>query len=143
VKQLEYLKKARVGRLATVDRKNAIHLVPIVFANLGDRIYFVVDRKKKSGKELKRIRNISETGKAALLIDHYSENWKTLTSLLIQCAGRVLAPGSDSIEKRRAAKKLKEKYSQYSRGDYFPEELDKAIFVRLEPERAVFWQNLR
>ncbi|HYB03491.1 MAG TPA: pyridoxamine 5'-phosphate oxidase family protein, partial [Nitrososphaerales archaeon] len=60
-KQLEYVKEARVGRLATVDRKNHIHVVPIVFANLGDRIYFVLDRKKKSGRELKRIRNISET----------------------------------------------------------------------------------
>ncbi len=117
--------------------------MPVVFANLGDRIYFVVDRKKKSGKELKRIRNISETGKAALLIDQYSENWKTLSFLLIHCTGRVLSSGSDSFEKRRAAKKLKEKYLQYSAGAYFPENLDEAVFVRLEPERAVFWQNQR
>jgi PPOX class probable F420-dependent enzyme len=141
-KQLEYLKKARVGRLATIDRKNGIHLVPIVFANLGDRIYFVVDRKTKSGRDLQRIRNISDTGKAVLLIDRYSENWKSLSFLLIHCFGRVLTTGSDSFEKRRAAKKLKEKYPQYSGGPYFPKDLGEAIFVRLEPERAVFWQNL-
>jgi PPOX class probable F420-dependent enzyme len=140
---LEYLKKARVGRLSTIDRKNGIHLVPIVFANLGERIYFVVDRKKKSGKELKRIRNISETGKATLLIDHYSENWKSLSFLLIHCSGKILTSGPNSFEKRSAAKELKEKYPQYSRGGYFPEMLEEAIFVRLEPERAVFWQNLR
>jgi len=140
--QLRYLRRARVGRLATVDRRNVIHIVPIVFASSGDGIYFVVDRKKKTGKRLKRVRNISETGKAALLVDHYSERWEKLSYLLIQCAAKIVSE-SELKEKILVAKKLKEKYPQYARGSYFPRKLDEAIFVCLVPERVIFWQNLR
>ncbi len=132
-----------MARLATVDREGSIHIVPIVFANLGQRIYFVVDRKKKTGKPLKRIRNLSETHKATLLLDHYSEDWRKLSFLLLDCSAQILGSGFELAEKERAAKRFKEKYPQYGRGDYFPKKLDEAIFVRLEPNKAVFWQNLR
>jgi hypothetical protein len=37
---------------------------------------------------------------------------------------------------------LKEKYPQYRKQDYFPADVERAIFVRLEPETAISWQNL-
>jgi len=132
-----------VARLATTDLNGAVHLVPIVFANIGEVIYFVVDRKKKSGKELKRIRNIMETGKASLLVDRYSEDWGKLSFLLIHCSAGILPAYFDLVEKRKAALRLKLKYRQYSKEGYFPENLDEAVFARLQPEKAVFWQNLR
>ena len=142
-KQREYLEKGRIARLATVDQKNSVHLVPIVFANRGNTIYFVIDRKTKTGRELKRLKNIYETGRASLLIDNYSENWEELSFLLLTCSATVIGHGASLSEKRFAAKELKRKYAQYARGDYFPENIDAAIFVRLEPQKAVFWQNLR
>lgn len=142
--ELKYLRNARIARLATVDRLNSIHIVPVVFAISGSRIYFVVDLKaKKEGRQLKRIRNISETKKAALLIDNYSENWEKLSFLLIHCSARVIDKGENLKEKLLAAKKLKEKYSQYAYQGYFPDDINESIFVRLEPQKAVFWQNLR
>jgi PPOX class probable F420-dependent enzyme len=143
-KALQYLDAARVARLATVSEKgDSLQLVPIVFANSGSKLYFVVDRKKKSGKELKRIKNISETGKATLLVDHYSENWEELSFLELFCKAAVLRPDEALREKRTASKLLRKKYPQYSNNNYFPENVEEAVFVRLEPQRAVYWQNLR
>jgi len=142
-KELRYLKDTRVAILATTGLNGAIHLVPIVFATVGEVIFFVVDRKKKTGKPLKRIRNIAETGKASLLADRYSENWGKLSFLLIHCSARILSADSNLDEKRKASMKLKLKYRQYSKGGYFPEKLDEAVFARLQPEKAAFWQNLR
>jgi len=141
--QLSYIHKARVAKLATTNEDSSIQLVPVVFANSGERIYFVVDLKKKKSDRLTRIRNISRTCKASLLIDHYSEKWEDLSYLLLYCQATVIGPGENPKEKYLAAKKLKEKYPQYSEGPYFPEKVNGAVFVRLRPERAIFWQNLR
>ncbi|HEV7885596.1 MAG TPA: pyridoxamine 5'-phosphate oxidase family protein, partial [Solirubrobacteraceae bacterium] len=48
---------ARVARLATVGEDGAPHLVPIVFALDGDRIYHAVDRKPKRTTALRRVAN--------------------------------------------------------------------------------------
>jgi len=141
--QLEYLRKGRVGRLGTSGEKGVIQIVPTVYAFFENRIYSVIDAKKKSGGELRRIKNIRKTGRATLLIDNYSENWDELSFLMLQCKAKVIGPGEDQAEKMLARIILKEKYKQYSNGGYFPENIDQAIFVRLEPEKAFFWQNLR
>ena len=73
--ELRYAKSARVAHLATVDSRRNPHVVPIVFAIDSEAIYFVVDKKTKGKTTLRRLRNISETGKATVLIDNYSEDW--------------------------------------------------------------------
>ena len=141
--ELEYLRSARVARLGTTGKDGSVSVVPIVFAVFENRIYFVVDRKKKRGGELRRIKNIRETGKASLLIDDYSEDWNELSFLLLQCKAKVIGPGEDPTEKILARIILKEKYKQYSSDQYFPDKIEEAVFVRLEPFRSTFWQNLR
>jgi len=143
-KQADYLRRGRVGRLATIDGRDSVYLVPMVYACIGDKIYFVVDRKKKqAGKTLKRIRNISENAIATLLVDNYSEDWENLSYLMIHCHASIIGPGENYREKQLASRRLKEKYLQYEKDDYFPEDVGKAVFVRLEPLGAIFWQNLR
>ena len=141
--QLAYITKTRVGRLATENEDHSSHIVPIVYVNSAERIYFVVDLKKKTGAQLKRIKNILRTGKASLLLDYYSEKWENLSYLLIYCTASVIGPGESEEEKGLITGKLKEKYPQYSGEAYFPKTSDKAVFVRLEPQRAIFWQNQR
>lgn len=144
--ELEYLRAARVARLGTASKDGIVSVVPVVFAVFENRIYFVVDRKKKNkddGRELRRIKNMRETGKATLLIDNYSENWSELSYLLVQCNAKIIGPGEDQTEKILARIILKEKYKQYSGESYFPEKIEEATFVRLEPIRSTFWQNLR
>jgi PPOX class probable F420-dependent enzyme len=74
----ERLAQARVGRLATVTAAGHPHLVPVCFALHDGRIYTAVDAKPKGTTALKRLDNVRATGRAALLVDHYEEDWTRL-----------------------------------------------------------------
>jgi PPOX class probable F420-dependent enzyme len=69
---------ARVARLATVGSDGQPHLVPVTFAVDGDLIYTAVDYKPKKTANLRRLKNIRENPRVALLVDHYDENWDEL-----------------------------------------------------------------
>jgi PPOX class probable F420-dependent enzyme len=69
---------ARVARLATVTPDGAPHLVPIVFAVVGDVISTAVDGKPKRHRRLRRLVNIAHEPRVSVLADHYDEDWSTL-----------------------------------------------------------------
>lgn len=69
---------ARSAVLGTVDAAGRPHLVPITFAVDGDILYTVVDDKPKSGRRLKRLRNIEARPEVSVLVDDYSEDWSRL-----------------------------------------------------------------
>ncbi|MGD9737286.1 MAG: TIGR03668 family PPOX class F420-dependent oxidoreductase [Solirubrobacterales bacterium] len=101
---------ARVARLATVAADGAPHLVPIVFALLDDTVYSVVDEKPKRTAELKRLRNVRANPKAALLADHYEEDWTRLWWVRADGTARTLE--SDEPEAQRALAALAQRYPQ-------------------------------
>jgi PPOX class probable F420-dependent enzyme len=72
------LSGARVARLATAGSDGQPHLVPVTFAVDGDLIYTAVDHKPKESANLRRLRNIRENPRVALLADHYAEDWDEL-----------------------------------------------------------------
>ena len=72
------LSGARVARLATAGSDGQPHLVPVTFAVDGDLIYTAVDYKPKKSTNLRRLRNIRENPRVALLADHYSDDWGEL-----------------------------------------------------------------
>ena len=141
--QISYLRRTRVARLGTVDQKGRVQIVPIVFANTANEIFFVVDRKAKKGKDLKRLKNIANNPMVTLLADCFSEDWSKLSYLIIYCKARILDTGKELPRKEKYARFLLEKYPQYSKGSYFPPRVNEAVFVELVPIRAVYWQNLR
>lgn len=69
---------ARVARLATTGEDGQPHLVPVTFAVDGDLIYTAVDHKPKKSANLRRLRNIRENPRVALLVDHYTDDWDAL-----------------------------------------------------------------
>ncbi|UQU62930.1 TIGR03668 family PPOX class F420-dependent oxidoreductase [Couchioplanes caeruleus] len=69
---------ARVARLATVTPGGAPHLVPIVFALVGDVVHTAVDAKPKRHRALQRLVNIAHEPRVSVLADHYDEDWATL-----------------------------------------------------------------
>jgi PPOX class probable F420-dependent enzyme len=70
---------ARVARLATVTPDGAPHLVPIVFALVGDVISTAVDGKPKRTRKLRRLVNIAHEARVSVLADHYDDNdWSAL-----------------------------------------------------------------
>jgi PPOX class probable F420-dependent enzyme len=69
---------ARVARLGTAGADGQPHVVPVTFAVDGDLIYTVVDHKPKKSTNLRRLRNIRENPRVALLVDQYTEDWDAL-----------------------------------------------------------------
>jgi len=107
---------ARVARLATADAGGRPHVVPVVFAVDGDRVYSVVDAKPKRTSALRRLRNVAENPRVALLVDHYQESWSGLWWVRAEGMGRVLDPASEVEAERgeaaRAVTLLRERYPQ-------------------------------
>ena len=101
---------ARVARLATADAGGRPHLVPVVFAVEGDRVYTVVDAKPKRTTALRRLRNVAENPWVALLADHYEEDWAALWWVRAEGRGRVVE--ADAPEARRAVELLRARYPQ-------------------------------
>jgi len=128
-----FVSQARVGRLATASADADPHVIPVVFALVDDALYIAIDEKPKSGRRLKRLRNIEQTGRAALVIDHYEEDWRQLAWVLARGSARVLGP--DDPAHAPALAGLREKYAQY-RGM----RLERAELIELRPERWVAWK---
>jgi PPOX class probable F420-dependent enzyme len=74
----ERLAQARVARLATISAQGQPHIVPVTFAVAGDLLYTAVDAKPKTTRDLQRLRNLQARPQAALLADHYSDDWSQL-----------------------------------------------------------------
>jgi PPOX class probable F420-dependent enzyme len=107
---LQRLAGARVGRLATVDRGGLPHAVPVVFALVGNTIYWAVDQKPKSSRDLKRLRNIEANPNVQLVADHYEEDWSRLWWVRVTGHARTIV---ENDEAARALDALAQKYPQY------------------------------
>lgn len=107
-----FLARQRVGHLATVDRAGDPHVVPVCYA-VGERtLYIPIDEKpKRTDRPLKRVRNILETGRAAVVVDRYDEDWTRLGWVLLRGAAELVHPGSP--EQREAIALLRQRYLQY------------------------------
>jgi PPOX class probable F420-dependent enzyme len=107
------VRDARVARLATVTNDGHPHVVPCCFALSGEVhevVYSAVDAKPKSTIALRRLENLRANPHAALLVDHYADDWSTLWWVRVDGTGRVLEGGA---ELERAIALLVAKYSQY------------------------------
>jgi PPOX class probable F420-dependent enzyme len=102
---------ARVARLATADRDGRPHLVPVVFAVSGDRVYTVTDAKPKRTVRLRRLANVRENPAVALLVDYYDDtDWSALWWARADGRGRVLE--RDESEAAAAVELLTARYPQ-------------------------------
>jgi PPOX class probable F420-dependent enzyme len=101
---------APVARLATAAPDGVPHLVPIVFALLGDTIYTAVDGKPKSTQRLRRLANIERNPRVSVLVDHYDDDWTRLWWVRADGVARVHHDGA-AADTGYAA--LRAKYPQY------------------------------
>lgn len=101
----------RVARLATADAAGQPHLVPVVFAVAGETVYSAVDTKPKRSTSLRRLSNVRENPKVALLVDQYDDaDWDALWWARADGRGRVLdAAESEAVH---AIALLSERYPQ-------------------------------
>lgn len=112
--ELELLTRTRVGRLATADALGQPHVIPIVFATDGRKLYTPVDEKPKrvAPSQLKRVRNLLENPKVAFVVDHYDEDWTRLAWVLVKGTGKMVEKGEEHATGIRL---LEGKYPQYQR----------------------------
>ncbi len=103
--------QARVARLATVRPDGRPHLVPVVFALDGERLYSIVDAKPKRDLDLVRLRNIAAEPRVSLLVDAYAEDWQALWWVRVDGTATVVESGPD---RDVAIRLLLEKYRQYN-----------------------------
>ena len=129
----EFVRKHRIARLATADAGGAPYAVPVCYAFDGERIYSAIDLKPKrvGGRKLKRVRNISENPRVALVVDDYSEDWSELAYVMVRGSAAIV---QDEEERQSAESLLRDKYPQYR------ELLEPGCTViRITPHRVVSW----
>ncbi|MEV8514619.1 TIGR03668 family PPOX class F420-dependent oxidoreductase [Dactylosporangium sp. NPDC051484] len=103
--------EASVARLATASPDGRPHVVPIVFAVDGDTIYHGVDAKPKRHTALRRLANLAVNPRAAVLVDHYEDDWAALWWVRAEGAAREIDPAGP--EGRRALGLLRARYPRY------------------------------
>ncbi|MGH8008603.1 MAG: TIGR03668 family PPOX class F420-dependent oxidoreductase [Candidatus Binatia bacterium] len=124
-----------VARLATADKSGQPHVIPFCYAFDGECFYFVVDEKPKrrTGKPLKRVRNILENPQIALVIDDYADDWTQLAYVLV---GGTAALVEDETEYTRALALLRERYSQYRQMELT---FARNAMIRITPSTVHAW----
>lgn len=133
-----FIDRHRVARLATADVRRVPHVIPIVYARVGEAVYFIIDDKpKRTRTGLKRLRNIEQNPRVALLIDDYQEDWTALAYLLIHGRAAVVA---DRKEYARAFGALRKRYPQYR---HMPLVFDSHPMVRIGCDASYFWKAAR
>ncbi len=131
-----FLQCARVARLATASAAGQPHVVPICFVFDGAALYTAIDAKPKRGdpRRLRRLQNVAQNPRAALLVDHYEEEWSRLRYVLVTGPAQILEVGPD---RDRALALLRDKYPQYRGMPRFGE----GPVIRIQPERVASWHG--
>jgi PPOX class probable F420-dependent enzyme len=110
--------------------------VPICFVVSGDRLYSVVDEKpKRTRTELKRLRNLRENPRAAVLVDYYEEDWGRLAYAMLRGEAREV---TDASEYAAALASLRAKYPQYRSMDLVG---GRNPLLRLTIEKVTYWSG--
>jgi len=126
-----------VARLATIGVDGRPHMVPIVFAYVGDCLWSPVDGKPKRGGELARVRNLRAHPEVSLLLDDYDSDWTQLWWIRIDATAKVLQPASANDPQLSAAiAALEAKYPQYAS---VPVLRDPPTLIAFEPTRIMSW----
>ena len=105
-----FVQDRRVAHLATADANGQPHVVPICFVYSAGLFYSVIDEKPKRPGTLRRVRNIRDNPRVAVVIDHYDEDWTNLGWVLVSGLASILEGGA---EHDAALAALRDKYPQY------------------------------
>ena len=130
------IRAARIGHLATVDRNNQPHVVPICFVFDGTDFFSPIDEKPKrtAPRKLKRLKNIRENPRVSLVIDRYDEEWTKLGYVLVFGTARILSRGQ---KHRDAVRLLRRKYRQYR-----SMAIQERPMIVVSPKRLITWGKL-
>jgi len=125
--------EARVARLATLRADGTPRLVPITFVLLDDLVCSAVDEvKPKRSTRLARLDDVRRDPRAAVIVDHYAEDWAALWWVRIDGSAAVHEAG-ELAGRARAA--LAAKYPPYAGAP------PKGPVLVLTPHRWAGWRG--
>ncbi len=128
----DFVARARVARLATVDAKGVPTNVPVCPLFEGGKIYV------GTAANSKKVRNILARSHVAITFDEYSENWSSLRGVMIQ--GQAVVVRARTRSQRtflKLRRKLYTKYPQYESSSPL-NEADAAI-IEINPHYKMSW----
>lgn len=133
-----YLDAHAVGHLATAAADGTPHVIPLCYARIGDVLYFVADDKPKrrGPRALKRLANIEENPRVALVVDDYDPDWRRLAYLLIHLDAAMV---EDDAEYASGLSALRHRYTQYRS---MPLQRESHPMVRMTPRRWHLWKSV-
>jgi len=131
----DFIIQRRVARLATVDAEGQPHVVPIVYAFDGERLYTPLDAKPKQVElsRLRRVRNIQLNPRVAVIIDDYGEDWRELAWVQVRGRAEIVTDGAVYAT---GVGLLHGKYPQY---EAMP--LDGRPLIVITPRRVISWRG--
>jgi coenzyme F420-0:L-glutamate ligase / coenzyme F420-1:gamma-L-glutamate ligase len=100
----QFISEARVCRIATARPNGEPHVIPVCPVFDGEATVYVDIGRKYASAE-----GIRSSGKVAVLIDYYDDNWALLKGVLLRCD----AEPADGEEQGRAWELIREKFPQY------------------------------
>jgi PPOX class probable F420-dependent enzyme len=108
----------------------------VCFGLIGDTLYIAIDAKPKRERvrPLKRLSNIADNPRVAVVFDHYDEDWRRLAWVMLRGRADVLTPGE---EHARAQALVRSRYPQLVA---MPIESLPVIAIRIE--RVTSWGDL-
>ncbi len=126
----ERLATARHAYLATTGADGRPYVVPVTFALVDDDLVTAVDQKPKTTTRLRRLRNITENPRVAVLGDLYDDDWTHLWWVRADGLAHVepTGPGQEA-----ALAALVDRYPQY-RADP-----PRGPVIRIHVERWTGW----
>jgi coenzyme F420-0:L-glutamate ligase/coenzyme F420-1:gamma-L-glutamate ligase len=135
--QTAFLVRQRVARLATADASGEPHIVPVCFAYTPGVIFIALDEKPKdvAPTRLKRVRNILENPRVALIADRYAEDWSLLAFVMVRGQAELVDPDTD--EHSAAVWLLRGKYHQYEQMS-----IEANPIIAIRPEKVASWGAL-
>ncbi len=85
-KELEFLRKQQLGRLATVSRDQFPHVAPLAYALDGERLYL------NTKYDSKKARNIRENPRVAFVVDDFT-SWEDIQGVMVSGKAELISRG--------------------------------------------------
>jgi PPOX class probable F420-dependent enzyme len=99
-------------------------------------LHITIDQKPKSGhgRPLKRLSNITDNPRVAVVFDHYEEDWQCLAWVMLHGWAEILTTG---IEHDRAQSLLRSRYRQLD-----AMQIEQLPVIAIHIERVTSWGDL-
>jgi len=135
-RERHFLDTRRIGHLATADRGAVPHVVPVCFSLSDDVVYITIDRKPKQGggRPLKRLSNVADNPRVAIVFDHYDEDWRRLAWVMLHGRAEILSAG---VEHDLAQTILRARYPQLA-----VMQIEQLPVIAIRIERVASWGTL-